>query len=98
MNDEDLAALANWKPLKNQRDISFHPTRVIMQDLTGGAAIADLAAMRNAISDAGGYSSKINPLIPVDMIIDHSVMVDYFGTKDAFQKNVELEFERNKER
>ena len=100
MNKEDLAALANWNPSKKatSTDISFHPTRVIMQDLTGGAALADLAAMRNAISDAGGDSSKINPLIPVDMIIDHSVMVDYFGTKDAFQKNVELEFERNKER
>ncbi|MDA3941796.1 MAG: aconitate hydratase AcnA [Spirochaetia bacterium] len=99
MKKEDLAALANWKPSENNiSDISFHPTRVIMQDLTGGAALADLAAMRNAISDAGGDSSKINPLIPVDMIIDHSVMVDFYGTEDAFQKNVELEFERNKER
>lgn len=100
MRKEELEALANWKPGKDTKktDISFHPARVIMQDLTGGAALADLAAMRNAISDAGGDSSKINPLIPVDMIIDHSVMVDYFGTKDAYQKNVELEFERNQER
>ncbi|MCK5198611.1 MAG: aconitate hydratase AcnA, partial [Spirochaetales bacterium] len=100
ISEEELAALANWNPSeKNLRaDISFHPSRVIMQDLTGGAAIADLAAMREAISNAGGDSSKINPLIPVDMIIDHSVMVDYSGTADAFQKNVELEFERNQER
>ena len=100
IREEELKALAQWEPSKdsNRSDISFHPARVIMQDLTGGAALADLAAMRNAISDAGGNSSKINPLIPVDMIIDHSVMVDYFGTKDAYQKNVELEFERNQER
>jgi aconitate hydratase A / 2-methylisocitrate dehydratase len=100
MNENDTVALAGWNPSKSVKtsDISFHPSRVIMQDLTGGAALADLAAMRNAISEAGGDSSKINPLIPVDMIIDHSVMVDFFGTEDAFQKNVELEFERNKER
>lgn len=100
IDKEELAAIAKWNPTDKDKktDISFHPSRVIMQDLTGGAALADLAAMRNAISDAGGDSSKINPLIPVDMIIDHSVMVDYFGTSDAFQKNVELEFERNKER
>ncbi len=100
ISEEEPAALANWDPSEKNTgaDISFHPTRVIMQDLTGGAAIADLAAMREAISDAGGDSSKINPMIPVDMIIDHSVMVDYFGTADAFQKNVELEFERNQER
>ncbi|RKX85804.1 MAG: aconitate hydratase, partial [Spirochaetes bacterium] len=100
MKEKELEALANWKPGKDTKktDISFHPARVIMQDLTGGAALADLAAMRNAISDAGGDSSKINPLIPVDMIIDHSVMVDYFGTEDAYQKNVELEFKRNQER
>ncbi len=97
---DEMAAVAKWKPIeKGQRaDISFHPSRVIMQDLTGGAAIADLAAMREAISAAGGDSSKINPLIPVDMIIDHSVMVDYSASADAFQKNVELEFERNQER
>ncbi len=97
---KEPAAVAQWKPVEQgqRTDISFHPSRVIMQDLTGGAAIADLAAMREAISNAGGDSSKINPLIPVDMIIDHSVMVDYFGTGDAFQKNVELEFERNQER
>ena len=100
VNSDELAAVAKWNPREEgQRpDISFHPSRVIMQDLTGGAAIADLAAMREAISDAGGDSSKINPLIPVDMIIDHSVMVDYSGSSDAFQKNVDLEFERNQER
>ena len=73
MKKEELEALAQWEPSKGSKrsDISFHPARVIMQDLTGGAALADLSAMRNAISDAGGDSSKINPLIPVDMIIDH---------------------------
>ncbi len=100
ISDKEPAAVAQWKPIEQgqRTDISFHPSRVIMQDLTGGAAIADLAAMREAISDAGGDSSKINPLIPVDMIIDHSVMVDYSASPDAFQKNVELEFERNQER
>ena len=100
MKKEELEALAQWDSSKDSKrsDISFHPARVIMQDLTGGAALADLAAMRNAINDAGGDSSKINPLIPVDMIIDHSVMVDFFGTEDAYQKNVELEFKRNAER
>ena len=100
VRNEELSALAQWNPSEpeSRLDISFHPSRVIMQDLTGGAALADLAAMRNAISDAGGDSSKINPLIPVDMIIDHSVMVDYSASSDAFQKNVELEFERNQER
>ncbi len=100
ISSSEMAAVAEWKAdERGQRaDISFHPSRVIMQDLTGGAAIADLAAMREAISDAGGDSSKINPLIPVDMIIDHSVMVDYSASSDAFQKNVELEFERNQER
>ena len=100
MRKEELKALAQWEPSKGSKrsDISFHPARVIMQDLTGGAAIADLAAMRNAIAEAGGESSRINPLIPVDMIIDHSVMVDYFGTKDAYQKNVDLEYKRNTER
>jgi len=100
ISSKELAAVAQWNPSekKIRSDISFHPSRVIMQDLTGGAAIADLAAMREAISNAGGDSSKINPLIPVDMIIDHSVMVDYSGSSDAFQKNVSLEFERNQER
>jgi aconitate hydratase len=100
VSPDEAAALAQWEPNEKEKrkDISFHPSRVIMQDLTGGAAIADLAAMRDAVNKAGGKSSKINPKIPVDMIIDHSVMVDFFGSSDSFQKNVELEFERNQER
>jgi aconitate hydratase len=97
---EELAAVAGWKPVEStsRSDISFHPARVIMQDFTGGPAVADLAAMREALSAAGGDSSMINPMIPVDMVIDHSVMVDFAGTPDSFSKNVKMEFDRNDER
>ena len=74
------------------------PARVLMQDLTGVPAVVDLAAMREAMKRLGGDPKKINPLAPVDLVIDHSVQVDYFGTADAFHKNSEIEFERNVER
>jgi aconitate hydratase len=74
------------------------PARVLMQDLTGVPAVVDLAAMREAMKQLGGDPKKINPLAPVDLVIDHSVQVDYFGTPDAFHKNSEIEFQRNVER
>ena len=80
------------------REIAFRPARVLMQDFTGVPAVVDLAAMRDAMKALGGDPQKINPLVPVDLVIDHSVMVDYFGTPQAFAKNVEREYERNIER
>ena len=96
---DDVRAMAEWLKTKtSQREIAYRPARVLMQDFTGVPAIVDLAAMRDAMKTIGGEPQKINPLVPVDLVIDHSVMVDYFGTADAFKKNVELEYERNKER
>ena len=95
----DIEALANWSPKERQeKEIAFMPARVLMQDLTGVPAVVDLAAMREAMKRLGGDPRKINPLAPVDLVIDHSVQVDYFGTPDAFRKNSEIEFERNVER
>jgi len=99
VNKADIEALANWEPrAKQQKEIAFMPARVLMQDLTGVPAVVDLAAMREAMKRLGGDPKKINPLAPVDLVIDHSVQVDYFATADAFHKNSELEFERNVER
>ena len=99
VNKADIEALANWEPrTKQQKEIAFMPARVLMQDLTGVPAVVDLAAMREAMKRLGGDPKKINPLAPVDLVIDHSVQVDYFATADAFHKNSELEFERNVER
>ena len=99
VNKGDIEALANWNPkVKSEKEIAFMPARVLMQDLTGVPAMVDLAAMREAMKRLGGDPKKINPLAPVDLVIDHSVQVDYFGTADAFQKNSEIEFERNVER
>lgn len=96
---KDIEALLNWMPSNVPQDeISFTPARVILQDFTGVPAIVDLAAMRDAMKGLGGDPKKINPLSPVDLVIDHSVMVDYFGDKNAFQRNTEIEFQRNIER
>lgn len=96
---DDIKALETWlSTRKSQHEIAYHPARVLMQDFTGVPAVVDLAAMRQAMGELGGDAKKINPLSPVDLVIDHSVMVDYFGTPDAVQKNVDLEFERNAER
>ncbi|MBP2228256.1 aconitate hydratase [Azospirillum agricola] len=96
---DDVKAVAQWLVDKrSDREIAYRPARVLMQDFTGVPAVCDLAAMREAMASLGGDPAKINPLVPVDLVIDHSVMVDYFGGKDAFQKNVDLEFERNLER
>ncbi len=97
---DDLAALAAWIDNKGsvEHEISFRPARVLMQDFTGVPAVVDLAAMRDAMTHLGADPEKINPLNPVDLVIDHSVMVDYFGTAKAFGENVEREYERNMER
>ncbi|HEV7874186.1 MAG TPA: aconitase family protein, partial [Enterovirga sp.] len=97
---EDIEAVAAWLDNKGKIDveIAYRPARVLMQDFTGVPAVVDLAAMRDAMKTLGGDPRKINPLIPVDLVIDHSVVVDEFGTPKAFSKNVELEYERNVER
>ena len=97
---DDLKALAAWLENKGsvEHEISFRPARVLMQDFTGVPAVVDLAAMRDAMTNLGADPEKINPLNPVDLVIDHSVMVDYFGTAKAFGENVEREYERNIER
>jgi aconitate hydratase len=98
-DDDDVEAVATWDAkAEPSREISFTPSRVLLQDFTGVPAVVDLAAMRNAMADLGGDPEKINPLIPVELVIDHSVQVDLFGSRFAFARNVELEFERNRER
>ncbi len=96
---DDVRAFADWlKTGKSSREIAYRPARVLMQDFTGVPAVVDLAAMRDAMRSLGEDPEKINPLAPVDLVIDHSVMVDYFGGPDAFEKNVAREYERNGER
>ncbi|MEO6388873.1 MAG: aconitate hydratase AcnA [Croceibacterium sp.] len=95
----DIQALADWqKDPKTGKEIQYRPARVLMQDFTGVPCVVDLAAMRDAIAKLGGDTSKINPLVPVHLVIDHSVMVDEFGHPKAFEQNVALEYERNLER
>ncbi|MBC8441976.1 MAG: aconitate hydratase AcnA [Deltaproteobacteria bacterium] len=96
---EDLENIAGWKPTyEDPVEIPYHPARVLMQDFTGVPAVVDLAAMRDAVKDLGGDPNAINPLVPVDLIIDHSVQIDFSGTPDALSKNMGKEFLRNKER
>jgi aconitate hydratase A / 2-methylisocitrate dehydratase len=96
---EHISALANWdEDAQPDTEIQFTPARVILQDLTGVPAVVDLAAMREAMRDLGGDAKKINPLIPAELVIDHSVVADVFGRPDAFDRNVALEFQRNRER
>jgi aconitate hydratase len=95
----DIEALASWDAkAQPSKEIAFSPARVLMQDFTGVPAVVDLAAMRDAMADMGGDPSRINPLAPAELVIDHSVQVDAFGTRDAFRVNAEREFERNRER
>jgi aconitate hydratase len=95
----DVEAVAGWVATDEpNREISFAPARVLLQDFTGVPAVVDLAAMRDAMADLGGKPEQINPLIPVELVIDHSVQVDVFGSRSAFVRNVEFEFERNRER
>src|SRR5580693_6635387 len=96
---EDIKAVVGWLGKRtSDREIAFRPARVLMQDLTGVPAVVDLAAMRDAMKNLGGNPEKINPLAEVDLVIDHSVMIDNFGQKDSFKKNVVIEYERNQER
>src|SRR5205809_370394 len=96
---EEAEAVSGWVAEADpSREISFHPARVLLQDFTGVPAVVDLAAMRDAMREQGGDPSRINPQIPVELVIDHSVQVDEFASRLAIQRNVELEFERNKER
>src|ERR1700741_734107 len=97
---EDIEAVAAWVDNRGKREheIAFRPARVLMQDFTGVPAVVDLAAMRNAMVALDGDPNKINPLVPVDLVIDHSVVVDHFGTARAFAQNVAREYEQNQER
>jgi aconitate hydratase len=95
----DIEALANWKPgASAEKEISFMPARVLLQDFTGVPCVVDLAAMRDGIAQLGGNPERVNPLQPVELVIDHSVQVDYFGRVDALQLNADLEYQRNRER
>lgn len=99
VNKEDVSAIADWlKEKKSTKEIAYRPARILLQDFTGVPAVVDLAAMREAMKDLGGDVQKINPLSAVDLVIDHSVMVDEFGSQSAFGINVDREFERNGER
>lgn len=98
VSEDDVKNLAAWSPTSKPVEIPFLPSRVVLQDFTGVPAVVDLAAMRSAMHRMGGDPKKVNPLIPVDLVIDHSVQVDTFGTLDALSLNVDLEFTRNKER
>ena len=96
---DDVRALAGWDPsAEPSQEIAFAPARILMQDFTGVPAVVDLAAMRDAMKQLGGDPAKVNPLIPAELVIDHSIIADYYGTTDSFSKNAELEFQRNEER
>lgn len=95
---ENIETILQWKPVGSDKDIPFKPARVLMQDFTGVPAVVDIASLRAEIARKGKNPDEINPLIPVDLVIDHSVQVDYFGTEYAFSRNMEEEYKRNKER
>ena len=96
---DDIVGINDWVDTKSStQEIAYHPARLVMQDFTGVPAVVDLAAMREAMKTLGGDPKKINPLTPVDLVIDHSVQVEHFGDADAFEKNVEVEYQRNMER
>ena len=96
---EEVLALAGWDPAAEPSiEIAFTPARVLMQDFTGVPAIADLAAMRDAMAELGGDPARVEPLVPVELVIDHSVQVDSFGTREAFARNADRDYERNRER
>ena len=98
VTDEDVRAVAEWSPTNSGANIPFMPSRVVLQDFTGVPAVVDLAAMRAGLSRMGGKPDRINPQVPADLVIDHSVQVDFFGTREAYRQNVEREYERNGER
>ena len=97
--EQDIQTILNWDAKSgNNKEISFTPSRVILQDFTGVPAVVDLAAMRDAVAEMKGDATQINPLSPAELVIDHSVQVDHFGSNDALEKNNKVEFERNQER
>ncbi|MCH7856257.1 MAG: aconitate hydratase AcnA [Gemmatimonadetes bacterium] len=98
VGEDHVRAIAAWSPTNAGADIPFMPSRVVLQDFTGVPAVVDLAAMRDGLKALGGDPNRINPVVPADLVIDHSVQVDFFGTPEAYRQNVEREFERNKER
>ena len=98
VGEDHVRAIADWSPTNAGADIPFMPSRVVLQDFTGVPAVVDLAAMRDGLKALGGDPNRINPVVPADLVIDHSVQVDFFGTPEAYRQNVEREFERNKER
>src|SRR5690554_1460558 len=99
VTDDDVAALVNWDPAAEPtREVLFTPARVLLQDFTGVPAVVDLAAMRDAMEALGGDPSKVDPQLPADLVIDHSIIAEVAGIPDAFRRNAELEFERNRER
>ncbi len=98
VSEEDVRAVAAWSPTNAGANVPFLPTRVVLQDFTGVPAVVDLAAMRSGIAALGGDPERINPVVPADLVIDHSVQVDYFGSDTAYRRNVEREMERNRER
>src|SRR4026208_2501140 len=98
ITQNDVKNIAAWTAKGTRPGIPFLPARVVMQDFTGVPAVVDLAAMRAAVARLGGDPKKINPLVPVDLVIDHSVQVDFFATTDALTRNTEIEFQRNRER
>jgi aconitate hydratase len=98
INDEHIENLINWNPQGNDNSVPYKPARVLMQDFTGVPAVVDIAAIRSEVVRKGKDGSKINPKVPVDLVIDHSVQVDFFGTDYAYKKNVEYEYQRNSER
>ena len=98
VTEDHVRALAAWTPAAAKGEIPFMPARVVLQDFTGVPCVVDLAAMRDAMAEMGGDPARINPVVPCDLVIDHSVQVDHYGTAEAFKLNVALEFERNTER
>jgi len=99
VTDSDVRAIANWQTsYASPVEIPYHPARVLMQDFTGVPAVVDLAAMRNAVRDLGGDPARVNPQVPVELVVDHSVQIDYSGTCESLNKNVAKEYERNSER
>src|SRR5688572_28582508 len=98
ITSEHVETILNWTSRPAEKEIPFMPARVLMQDFTGVPAIVDIASLRGEMVSQGGDPSRINPLIPVDLVIDHSVQVDYYGNKDAYNRNVDKEYERNSER
>ncbi len=98
VTEQHLETLLNWKETAGKKDIPYTPARVLMQDFTGVPAVVDIASIRAEVARKGKDTSKTNPIVPADMVIDHSVMVEYFGTQNSYRKNVDLEYQRNEER